>query len=171
MRPACPRTPCALTGTLQVGFTSEDGKKAYVNNITAGASTIFPQGMKRSFHPSGFPVVLSLLVCACLLKQHSTLCTLIVISTAVTFWSFLLVRSKGIAASRFLSQRTSKCLSTLLTMRNLSCCRCPGGALVSDLICRAGLTHYQLNLGCEPAQYVISYNNEEPGTQVGQADC
>lgn len=30
----------------------------------------------------------------------------------------------------------------------------------------AGLVHYQQNLGCEPAMYTISYNNEEPGTQV-----
>ena len=30
----------------------------------------------------------------------------------------------------------------------------------------AGLVHYQQNLGCEPAVYSISYNNEDPGTQV-----
>eukprot|EP00884_Botryococcus_braunii_P015712 jgi/Botrbrau1/2824/Bobra.0125s0033.1 len=29
-----------------------------------------------------------------------------------------------------------------------------------------GLIHYQQNLGCETAEYVISYNAESPGTQV-----
>lgn len=29
-----------------------------------------------------------------------------------------------------------------------------------------GLIHYQQNLGCEVAEYVISYNSEDPGTQV-----
>ncbi|KAK9795842.1 hypothetical protein WJX73_000683 [Symbiochloris irregularis] len=61
-----------INGTIQVGFTNEDGTKAYVNNISAGASTVFPQG----------------------------------------------------------------------------------------------LVHYQQNLACEPAQYTISYNSEDPGTQV-----
>lgn len=30
----------------------------------------------------------------------------------------------------------------------------------------AGLIHYQQNLGCDAATYTISYNNEDPGTQV-----
>ncbi len=32
-----------------------------------------------------------------------------------------------------------------------------------------GLIHYQQNLGCETAEYVISYNAESPGTQVQQS--
>lgn len=34
---------------------------------------------------------------------------------------------------------------------------------------RAGLIHFQQNLGCEPATYTISYNSEDPGTQVHAA--
>ena len=30
----------------------------------------------------------------------------------------------------------------------------------------AGLIHYQQNLGCDAATYTISYNSEDPGTQV-----
>ncbi len=30
----------------------------------------------------------------------------------------------------------------------------------------AGLVHYQQNLDCYEATYTISYNNEDPGTQV-----
>lgn len=30
----------------------------------------------------------------------------------------------------------------------------------------AGLVHYQQNLDCFDATYIISYNHEDPGTQV-----
>ena len=33
----------------------------------------------------------------------------------------------------------------------------------------AGLIHFQQNLGCKPATYTISYNSEDPGTQVHAA--
>ena len=32
----------------------------------------------------------------------------------------------------------------------------------------AGLAHYQQNLDCYTATYTISYNSEDPGTQVFQ---
>ena len=33
----------------------------------------------------------------------------------------------------------------------------------------AGLVHYQQNLDCYTATYTISYNSEDPGTQVPRA--
>ena len=35
-----------------------------------------------------------------------------------------------------------------------------------EILLSQGLMHYQQNLDCQPAYYTISYNNEDPGTQV-----
>ena len=42
--------------------------------------------------------------------------------------------------------------------------------MLTHAMSRAGLVHYQQNLDCYTATYTISYNSEDPGTQVHQ-DC
>ena len=151
----------SAAANLSVGFITEAGQ-AVNNYITTGASTIFPQGTYRIFgrieqlQEAGSPLNSSAMPWFANLNSfdHHPIFDL--------FWA-----STDRQASPFaLYKNLQSYDTTIFRAHSLR-------EAVLNSPCRSiwhyfltGLVHYQQNLDCNPAYYTISYNNEDPGTQV-----